>query len=108
MALPPQFLKKSGGDKSGGSGSEPPAGGLRFKSDSSLPAGQRAVVDAGGKRLAVVKKIGDKWCGSWDSYSQKFDTPQAALKHFAMTKKLGKGGASTKPGAVSSATSASK
>lgn len=67
-----------------------PPGGLRFRSDPSLPPGQRAVVGADGKRVAVVKRIGDKWCGSWDNYSQKFDSPQAALKQFGLSNSTGK------------------
>jgi hypothetical protein len=65
-------------------------GGLRFKADPTLPPGQKAIVDSVGKRAGVVKKIGDKWSGSWDNYKQKFDSPQAALKQLGMTKKMGK------------------
>lgn len=62
-------------------------GGFRFRADPTLPPGQRAVVDFSGKRVGVVKRVGDKWSGSWDSFSQKFDSAQAVLKHFSSLKK---------------------
>lgn len=86
MAGLPPWLK----DKKDSSSDSATPGGFRFKSDPTLPPGQRAVVGPDGKRKAVIKKIGDKWAGSWDSYKQKFDSAQAALKQFGMTKKLKK------------------
>lgn len=118
MAFPPAGGNKSGnpfakgGALSGGnkkdSSSDPPSGGLRFKSDPTLPAGQRAVVDGSGKRVAVVKKVGAKWVCSSDSYKQQFDSPQAVLKYLAMKSKLVKGGSDTTPGAVKGAVDAAK
>lgn len=86
MAGTPPWVK----DKKGSSSDSATPGGFRFKADPTLQPGQRAVVGPDGKRVAVVKRIGDKWAGSWDSYKQKFDSAQAALKQFGMTKKLKK------------------
>lgn len=94
---PPYFGSK-------GSSSDPPAGNLRFKTDPTLPAGQRAIVDASGKRVGIVKKLGAKWVCSCDGYKQQFDSPVAALKYLAASKKLNKGGSDTTPGAVKAAT----
>lgn len=86
MAGLPPWLK----DKKDSSSDVQAPAGLRFMANPSLPPGQRQVVDKSGKKVAVVKRIGDKWAGSWDSYKQKFDSAQAALKQFGMTKKLKK------------------
>lgn len=86
MSAPP-WIKAKGGDKPVDPDSP---GGFRFKPDPTIPAGQKAIVDKMGKRVGVVKKVGDKWTGSWDSHKQKFASPQAALRQYAMTKKLNK------------------
>lgn len=65
-------------------------GGLRFAANPTLPPGQRQIVDAKGSKVAVVKRIGDKWAGSWDSFKQKYDSAQAALKQHGMAKKSDK------------------
>ncbi len=62
--------------------------GMRFSPNPALPPTQRQIVDKSGKKVAVVKRIGDKWAGSWDNYKQKFDSAQAAMKMFSTTKKL--------------------
>ncbi|MFA7264900.1 MAG: hypothetical protein WC054_01070 [Candidatus Nanopelagicales bacterium] len=84
-AAPPWVNKKK--DSSADSTT---SSGYRFASNPTLPPGQRQIVDAKGAKVAVVKRIGDKWSGSWDNYKQKFDSPQAALKQFGMSKKLNK------------------
>jgi hypothetical protein len=86
MAAAPPWLK----NKKDSSADSATPGGFRFKADPTLPPGQRAVVDSSGKRVTIIKQIGDKWAGSWDSYKQKFDSAQAALKQFGMSKKLKK------------------
>lgn len=82
-AAPPWVSKKK--DSSSESNS---SNGYRFTANPTLPPGQRQIVDSKGFKVAVVKRIGDKWAGSWDNYKQKFDSPQAALKQFSMSKKL--------------------
>lgn len=67
------------------SSSDSSSGGFRFASDPTLPPGQRRVVDKSGKKVAVVKRVGDKWVISGNS--QKFDSPQAALKSFSSSAK---------------------
>lgn len=88
MSAPP-WIKS--GKKGKDSSSDPDTpGGFRFKADPTIPAGQKAIVGPDGKRVGVVKRVGDKWAGSWDNFSQKFASPQAALRQYGMTKKLKK------------------
>jgi hypothetical protein len=71
------------------SSSDSSSGGYRFKTDPTLPPGQRAIVGPDGKRVATVKKVGDKWVCSW-APDRKFDSPQAALKAYVSSKSSSK------------------
>lgn len=84
MAGTPPWVDKK---KDSSSDSTTP-GGFRFAANPTLPPGQRQIVDKAGKKVAVVRRVGDKWVGSWGK--QKFDSAQAALKQFGMSKKLSK------------------
>lgn len=70
---------KTGHSSDSSSDSVTPSG-LRFRVNPALPAGQREIVDRQGHRAGLVKRVGDKWTGDWDS-SQKFDSTQNALQN---------------------------
>jgi hypothetical protein len=86
MAGAPPWVSK----KKDSSSDSTTSSGCRFAANPTLPPGQRQIVDSSGKKVAVVKRIGDKWAGSWDSYKQKFDSPQAALKQYEASKSSAK------------------
>jgi hypothetical protein len=62
--------------------------GFKLKVDPTLQPSARAVVDKQGKRVAVIRKVGTSFTGSWDNYKKKYISPQAALRKIAFTKEL--------------------
>lgn len=53
-----------------------------LKLDPTLPPSSQAVVGFDGKRVAIVKRVGGRFSGDWDSHTEQFDSPHAAVRAY--------------------------
>lgn len=72
---------------SGDTSSKDNPDGYKLKMDPTLPTSQQAIQTPDGKRAGVVKKRGGKFTSSADNHQTQHASPQAAIRHFAETKK---------------------